>query len=415
MKYIALLFPLLIASCSENGSGNKQNQTSAAHVHNDVYTCPMHPQIKRDQPGDCPICGMALVKQGASESQTTAPKDSVSLGMLLKPTSSYVVSSIPVINPTYGSEQISIEALGTAAYNTQYNGTISARTSGRIEKLYMRYNFQDVSKGQKVLEIYSPELLTAQQNLLYVVRNDAANRSLILASKERLKLLGLSSANINRMIATGKSVYSVPLYSNYGGHIHEIEKPESNVIMPSDQNMQKLSIKEGMYVNAGQALFSVYNPDHLWALIQLNPDQQRFVKRGTPVEIYSEMQPDEAIHGFVNFIEPIIREGNKTISARVNFENKHHHIPVGSQLKAKINVNTHASSWLPSEAVVSLGNSQIVFLKTVGGFRVQTVETGIKTSSKIEIVKGLSATDSVARNGQYLMDSESFIKVKQSL
>ncbi|MDB5013748.1 MAG: efflux transporter, family, subunit [Daejeonella sp.] len=411
VKYLALLFPLLIASCSGNNNENQQNQTNAEH--SDVYTCPMHPEIKRDKPGNCPICGMALVKQGASVAQTVTPKDSVSFGMLLEPTSSYVISSIPVISPTYGSEQISIEALGTATYNTQYNGTISAKASGRIEKLYMRYNFQDVMKDQKVMDIYSPELLTAQQNLLYVVRNDASNQSLIQASKERLQLLGLSSTHINQLIRTGKTTFSIPIYSNYSGHIHEIEKTENKVVMPSSQGMQQLSIKEGMYVNAGQALFSVYNPDYLWALIQLNPDQQRFIKKGTLVEIYSEVNPEEAIHGFINFIEPIIREGNKTVGARISFDNKHHHIPVGSQLKAKINMYTHATSWLPSEAVVSLGNSHIVFLKTNGGFKVQTVETGIKASTKIEVIKGLSATDSVARNGQYLMDSESFIKVKQ--
>ncbi|MDB5119364.1 MAG: efflux transporter, family, subunit [Sphingobacteriales bacterium] len=415
MKYIqiisVLLLPLLFASCTRNKNKAQENQTSTEHIHNDVYTCPMHPQIKRDKPGDCPICGMALVKQGAST--TVKTQDSVSLGTLLKPTNSYVISSIPVISPTYGSEQITIEALGTAAYNTQYNGTISAKISGRIEKLYMRYNFQDVMKGQKVMDIYSPELLTAQQNLLYVVRNDAANQSLIQASKERLRLLGLSQANINQLIRTGKTVFSAPLYSNYNGHIHEIEKNESNVVMPSNQGMQQFSIKEGMYINAGQVLFSVYNPNHLWALIQINPKQQKFVKKGTPVQIYSEVKPQRAITGFINFIEPIIREENKTITARVNFDNEHPHIPVGSQLKATLSINTPSTSWLPSDAVVFLGNSQIVLLKDRDGFKVQRVETGIKTSSKIEIIKGLSATDLVAQNGQYLMDSESFIKVKQ--
>ena len=414
MKYIklffALLLPLLLAFCSGNKNADPKNNTNAEHFHNDVYTCPMHPEIKRDKPGDCPICGMALVKQGGSK--TIKTEDTVSLGMLLKPTNSYVVSSIPVISTTYGSELINVDALGIAAYNTEYNGTISAKVSGRIEKLYMRYNFQDVRKGQKVVEIYSPDLATAQQNLLYVVRNDATNQSLIQASKDRLRLLGLSSSNINRIIKTGKTLFSVPLHSNYSGHIHEIEKTENSVVMAKEPNLQQLSIKEGMYVDAGQALFSVYNPDHLWALIQINPDQQKLVKRGTSVQIYSETNPDQAISGFINFIEPIIREGNKTITARVNFDNKHH-IPVGSQLKAKLSINTHSTNWISAEAVVNLGNSQIVFLKTTGGFKVQTVETGIKISDRIEILRGLSTTDSVAQNGQYLMDSESFVKIKQ--
>lgn len=405
-----LLLPLFFTYCNGNKNADTENLAATEHIHNDIYTCPMHPQIKRDKPGSCPICGMALVKQGVSGSVES--KDTVSLGMLLKPTNSYVISSVPVITTSYKSEQIDIEALGVAAYNTQYNGTISAKISGRIEKLYMRYNFQDVMKGQKVMDIYSPELLTAQQNLLYVVRNDAANQSLISASKERLKLLGLSSASINQIIRTGKTLFSTPLYSNYSGHIHEIEKNEG-AAMPINQDMKQLSIREGMYVNAAQPLFSVSNPDHLWALIQINPDQQKFIKRGTPVKIYSETKPNQAISGFINLIEPIIREGNKTITARVNFENRLHEIPVGSQLRAKVSVNTPAGNWLPNEAVVSLGNLQIAFLKTGAGFKVQAVETGLRTSGKVEILNGVSATDAVAKNGQYLMDSESFIKVKQ--
>ena len=141
---------------------NMENSAEAA-----VYTCSMHPQIIRDKPGDCPICGMDLVKKTTDNKKI----DGLDLSTLLKPTNEFVISSVPVTTLERINERIEVDALGTVAYDTRHAGTISARVSGRIEKLYVRYRFQKISAGQKVLDIYSPELLTAQQNLLFLIKN----------------------------------------------------------------------------------------------------------------------------------------------------------------------------------------------------------------------------------------------------
>jgi Cu(I)/Ag(I) efflux system membrane fusion protein len=107
----------------------------------------------------------------------------------------------------------------------------------------------------------------------------------------------------------------------------------------------------------------------------------------------------------------MIRKENKTVTARVVFDNSTLHIPVGSQVKALIWGNAVNANWLPKDAVISLGLDKIVFLKSNGGFKAHRIETGITNNNKIEILKGLSATDSVAVNAQYLADSESFIKI----
>ena len=142
----------------------------------ELWTCSMHPEIIRDKPGTCPICGMDLVKKVEN---STAIND-IQLNDLLQPTDRFVVSSIPVTTIKRSSELIEIDALGTVAYDTRLVNTISARVSGRIEKLYVKYRYQHVMKGERIMDIYSPELLTTEQELLFLIKNDPDNSSLIM-------------------------------------------------------------------------------------------------------------------------------------------------------------------------------------------------------------------------------------------
>ncbi|HXI00020.1 MAG TPA: efflux RND transporter periplasmic adaptor subunit [Sphingobacteriaceae bacterium] len=402
----AILFATTISSCQ-----NKAKVESSGHEeHTETFTCPMHPEIIRDKPGNCPICGMALVKKGGQQEALEV----VNLETTLRSTDRFVISSIPTTTITNSQERIEIDALGVTAYNTKYTGSISARTSGRIEKLYLKYNFQDVRKGQRVLELYSPELLTAQQNLIFILKNDASNLALVSAAKQRLLLLGVPQEQVSRIGRTGKAVFTVPLFSNYSGHIHNIE-PMKNVeeMAPVEQVTPVLNIKEGMYVEKGQTIFKVSNPAHLWVLLTIYADRQSLVKKGQRVQLTSEAESGRTINATINYVEPFFREGTKTITARVNIDNPGMHIPVGSQFRGKISAYSNAA-WLPSEAVVSLGVDQAVFVKSGAGFKARRIQTGQRTNQKIQIVQGLSTTDSVAANGQFLMDSESFIKINET-
>ena len=127
--------------------------------------------------------------------------DDISLHTLLQPTNSYTIATIPAITLTKRTVQTEINALGYLAYNTNDNGAIASRINGRIEKLYVKYRYQFVKRGQKIMDIYSPELLTAQQNLLFILKNDVANISLINAAKEKLRLLGFSQEQLKQLIS----------------------------------------------------------------------------------------------------------------------------------------------------------------------------------------------------------------------
>jgi len=411
LLFVVLLagFTLLLFSCKNDGG----KATKIIKV-KEVWTCSMHPEVIRDGPGSCPICGMDLIKK---EEKATPIKD-IQLDDLLQPTDQFVVSSIPVTALQNEIKAMPIDALGTVTYDTRYINSISARVSGRIEKLYVRYRYQHIRQGERIMDIYSPGIATAQQELLFMIKNDPANQGLIQAAKQKLLLLGMSEEQLNKVILTNKPSSTVAVYSNYSGHLHEAgnSMPVSNTSEEKNGGsgaMEELPVKEGMYVQQGQNIFQVFNTDNIWVVLNIFPESQFLVKAGDPVKISPETNPLMSIDGKIDFIEPVYRQDNKNLTARVYLKNTMGMIPIGAQVRAQIFTGKELTNWLPKDAVLSLGMDKVVFLKTTGGFQAHKVQTGSSYKDLVHIVSGLKQTDSVAVNGQYLADSESFIKIKQ--
>jgi Cu(I)/Ag(I) efflux system membrane fusion protein len=399
------LGPLVFAGCKEH---SKAKVTSNAEAE-EIYTCSMHPQVIEHAPGRCPICSMTLVKKENAIREISE----VDLSMLLQPTNSTVLSSIPVITIQSEKQQLGLDALGSVEYDTRFMKTISAWVSGRIDKLYIKYRYQPIHAGDKIMDIYSPELLTGQQNLLFLVKNDPENITLINAAKQKLLLLGMSQRQVQEVIDTGKARANVTVYSNFSGHVHEAGKMINS---PQQVNIAdetgELTIREGMYVDKGQPVFQVNNMDNLWVSLNLFPGDNSLVKVGTPVTIISETAPDKKIVSKISFIEPFYRDNSKTLTVRVYFNNSKLKIPVGSQARATLTVNTLFNDWLPQSSVLSLGLNKVVFQKEGKFFKVKQVSTGIVANNLIQVTAGLCAQDSVAANAQFLIDSEGFIKVR---
>ena len=352
--------------------------------------------------------------------QPAAPADeqaAVDIHTLLRPTNSAVISGIPVTVLRSSSPTLSIEALGRIDYDTRRVETISARVSGRIDKLYVKYRYQHVHMGDPIMDLYSPELVTAQQDLLFVLHNDPGNAALLDAARTKLRLLGMDSQQLRQVEESGKPFYKVTIYSRYTGHIHEaggMSEATGNGGQPMDVSKEagELPLKEGMYVEKGQTVFQLYNTDQSWILLSLFAGSSSLVKIGSAVTITPETAPDHPFQARISYIEPFYRDNSKTITARVYFENAQKMLPIGSQVKAIIHAQTGPGVWLPREAVLSLGLHQVVLKKENGLFQVSAVQTGVTTDSLIQITGGLNPQDSVAANAQFLMDSDNFIKVK---
>lgn len=419
-----LLF-LFALSCKE--------QDHAEHA--DTYTCPMHPTVVSDNPGACPICGMDLVKKARPDEETVITED---LSKLLKSPNEVIVASIATIKGEYKSMAVKTEAQGIVTYDTRNLYSIPARIGGRLEQVYLKYAFQPVKKGQKVANIYSPELLTAQRELLFLLENDSKNESLIHGAKERLQLLGASEAQIASLIQRKEPQTTFTIFSPYEGYViaQNQEKPVAPIASPtpsaqgSDGMRDGMAsaqtqgtsgpsaassvtadlIREGSYVTPGQTLFKVFNASALRVELNLPSGNAISIKKGSHVTLDFGHGDHQA--ATVDFIQPFFSEGQEFVTIRV-FTKNSEKLHIGHLVTAHVSGSSVEALWVPQEAVFDLGVDKVVFIKDKKVFKPKKVITGVRTENSIEIKQGLSSSDEIAANAQYLVDSESFIKTQK--
>jgi Cu(I)/Ag(I) efflux system membrane fusion protein len=403
---LCLIFMVsILFSCHSKG-----NKTSSENEAMKTYTCPMHPQIMQDKPGKCPICGMNLVKKEMG----AETKESANIQTALHPVNQNVLASIKTIKPLFREIPVTVEADGYLDYDTRTFDNISARYNGRIERLYVKFAYQEVKKGDRLYDIYSADILTAQQNLLYLLHSDPMAMDLISNAEQNLALMGLTMRQVKEIEKTGKAKTTITVYSPYSGHVHETinmtgsGSPNMNLAL----NNTELSLKEGTYVAKGQVLFSIVNPNKVWAILKVSSSDIQNIKLHQAVDISFPDQPGVTMQAKVDFVEPIYQSGAITTTVRVYLDNNGHKLNIGTLVKASIDCGSLNGLWVPATAVIDLGHEKIVWLKKNNEFTAHGIE-GMKGGQNQFLIKsGLTVEDEIAIEAQYLVDSESFIKTK---
>jgi len=425
-----LFIGLTLLSCN-NDKGAKSGKPAQN------YTCPMHPQIVRDKPGTCPICKMDLIPQHAADTHRAAD---TSINSLVKSGNELLVSGIKTVRVEKGLKTSEISLKGIINYNTNNWRSVTARVSGRIEKLYVKYNYEPVSKGQKIMEIYSPDLANAQQELLFLKNN---NEPLLLESaKKKLLLLGLSTVQINRVLTSGRIEDRIAVFSPYSGYVAELGlnasvstpvnqtggtrissgkgvgmspmNTSSSAIseIPAIPTGGALQIREGQYVNTGQKLFDLINTNQVWAEFFARPDQLQEFKQGSEVMIQSIDLADQRSKVAVSLVQPYYKDGTNYSLIRANVPNTTKIWKVGQLISVsrEVMINGH---WLPRTAVLQLGMRYVVFIKKKNGFVPVDVKLQYQTDQWVDIGNTLETDAELALNAWFLVDSEGFIKAKR--
>jgi len=430
---IFLLLGFILLGCDQDKKASNRSQAQ-------TYTCPMHPEILQDGPGTCPICKMDLVPLQSTAAH--GPADD-SLNELVKPTNELVISGIKTIRPEKGSRTAEISLKGIINYNTNNWKSVSARVSGRIERLYVKYTYEQVRKGQKIMDIYSPDLANAQQELLFLKNN--SEPVLLESAKKKLLFLGLTQNQIDQVLRSGKISPTVSVYSPYSGYVAELAQSPSVAsgssaqagatrissatssgmnemnsggstdAVPSVQSIstgQSLQIREGQYVNAGQKLFDLINTEQVWAEFFARPDQLQEFKRGMKVSVKSLDIAGQYSEVLVDLIQPYYREGVNYSLIRANLLNINRAWKVG-QLISVSKQSKVEGNWVPRTSVLQLGKRYVVFIRRNSAFVPVYVQVNTLSNEWADIGNSLGDEQDIAINAWFLIDTESFIKAER--
>ena len=399
-------------------------------AHQDIYTCPMHPTVVTDKPGTCPVCGMELVRKAREGEEVKVTSD---LAQRTKSPNEVVITDIATVKGEHKKLSITLPAQGVVTYDTRYISSIPARIGGRLEKVYMKYAFQSVQKGQAIAEIYSPELLAAQREYLFLLKNDAGNTTLIESAKNKLYLLGMSAKQLEALAHRQEPPQTYTIYSPASGYIIAANtaapsvnasttaspandmggssmsgnSPAASTSAATTQPSGSL-VREGSYINTGETLFTVVNTSALRIELSVPINDSNVLKKGDVISL--DTGTDSKQKATVDFVQPFFDQNQSFIKVRVYIAHAEK-LSVGQLIQATVTLPEIEGLWVPRESVVDLGLNKVVFAQRNGIFKPLPVTTSIYSGTLVS-VKGISSTDVIAANAQYLVDSESFIKAK---
>jgi Cu(I)/Ag(I) efflux system membrane fusion protein len=363
------------------------------------------------------------------------------LSISAEPTNKKVISNQALVKPVKQLQSSPVNAYGFISIDERRSNQISARVGGRIEKLYVKYENQFVRKGDKILDLYSPDLNTYQEELLYANKVDP-DGELPKHAAHKLKLLGIPDVQIKRIIESGKTSLTLSIYSAYDGYIFytpSTQLPPAGTAMassgggskmgggmgsgsqqkqPASTSMSSASgpVREGAYVSAGQTLFWINDLREVWGILSVDNLHQDEIALNDSVAVVSELISDKPIKTIVRYIEPQYATGQKFIQVRMYLPNTAKDLRINSLLEATIYPKTKESLTLPATSILYLGGRQAVWKKagqTEKGthiLEIQFVRLGPVSQGRVTVLSGLAADDEVALDAGYLMDRESLVK-----
>jgi Cu(I)/Ag(I) efflux system membrane fusion protein len=363
---------------------------------NQIWTCSMHPQIRQTAPGSCPICGMDLIladtdSNELSDTQFTLSKNAMALAD---------IQTTVLGQGTLGGQSLKLS--GLIQENEEQNATQAAYFDGRIEKLYVNYEGQQVRQGQPLASIYSPQLVSAQQELLTAMSLKESQPSLYLAVKNKLKLWKLTDKQISAIESSGRVQESFPIYSSISGIV------------------SKIMVDEGDYIKQGAPLLKIVNLTTVWAVFDGYENQVSQLKKGQEIQVKALAYPNNSMAAKITFIDPVLSATKRTVKIRAEIENKKNLLKPGMFVEGMVAVETQDQEGLiiPQSAVLWTGKRSLVYLKTDVEnpvFEIREITLGDAVEEGYIVLDGLATGDEIVTHGTFTVDAAAQLKGKKSM
>ncbi len=385
-------------------SGNKQSAEDghdhSEEVANQIWTCSMHPQIKKDQPGDCPICGMELIPLVSA----TATEDETDPNEIQMTESAMKLADVQTVTVQRGKPEKSILLQGKIKADERNIAKLTARFGGRIEKLFVNFKGQNVRKGEKLGVIYSPDLVTAQRELIEAAKYKDTNPSFYKASRNKLKLWDLTEKQIESIENSGDPV----IYFD--------------ILSPISGTVTQRKVTMGDYVKEGSSLFEVTNLSRVWVMFDAYETDLPWISVNDKIDFNIEAMPAKKFSGKVSYIDPVINSRTRVAQVRVITSNSGQALKPEMFVTGKL-ISQKAGSTdellIPKTSILWTGKRAVVYVKVpnreIPSFIYREITLGPEAGDYYVVAEGLSEGERIAVNGVFKIDASAQLAGKPSM
>jgi len=416
MKNIKMMLIALIAAAIGLGTGYAlfhKEVGAGGHEHANTrsasgqptstteHTCSMHPQIRQNEMGICPICEMDLIPVGDNQSKNNDPS------ILEMTTEAVKLANIQTtVIGQKGKMAAKILALnGKIQMDERRSASLVSHLPGRIEQLFVASTGETIRKGQKIATIYSPELITAQRELLEAVKFSDVSPGLVNAAKNKLRFWKISDTTIESIITNAKIKETFPLFAEATGVVTN----------------KKVSV--GDHLMQGQILFEVMNLNRLWVIFDAYEEDLAHIRVGNKVTFTTPALPNKTFTSKITYIDPLINPSTRTADVRTELRNNDGLLKpemfVKGTLKTTPQRGGEAKLTVPKTAVMWTGKRSVVYVQMtemeIPSFQFREVELGEVLGSNYLVVSGLKGGDAVVTNGAFTIDAAAQLNNQRSM
>ena len=399
-KLIVLLVGLLLGWLLFGGK-TESHHSHEGHQHVEAssmeepttWTCSMHPQIQQPKEGDCPICGMDLIpldKSGGSSSPAIIEMNADAIKL----------ANVETVRAERGQTSKEIHLNGKVSIDERKISSQAIHFDGRIEKLFVSFEGEKVSKGQTLAKVYAPKLISAQEELLQALKTKDSYPELFKAAEQKLKFWKLSDEQINQIKNTGKVLDYFEIKADVSGYVI------------------KRKVAEGAYAKAGSILFEITDLNKVWVVFDAYEKDLPFIRKGDDIEFTVAAFPSKSFISKVSYIDPVMDAKKRILKIRTEVNNPDYLLKpemfatgiVYAEMKREGN-----DLILPKSAIMWTGKRSIAYVKVDGGFEMRDVELGESLGESYIVKEGIEEGEEVVSKGTFTIDAAAQLNNKYSM